>query len=61
MLHCHNGKADCRDVLYIFSARISVSHDGMGKRCMSHCVFADLLRDVEFSNIRLERLNFYAN
>ncbi len=26
VLHCHDGKADCQDVLYIFSVRISVSH-----------------------------------
>ena len=27
VLHCHDGKADCQDVPYIFSVRISVSHD----------------------------------
>ncbi len=27
MLHCQDGKADCQDVLYIFSVRIDVSHD----------------------------------
>ncbi len=26
VLHCHNGKADCQDVLNILSVRISVSH-----------------------------------
>ncbi len=26
MLHCHDGKADCSDVLYIFSVRMSVYH-----------------------------------
>ncbi len=28
-LHCHDGEADCSDVLYIFSVRprISVSHE----------------------------------
>ncbi len=26
MLHCHEGKADCSDVLYIFSVRMSVYH-----------------------------------
>ncbi len=25
-LHCHDGKADCSDVLYIFSVRMSVYH-----------------------------------
>ncbi len=29
MLHCHDEKADCQDVLYIFSVRISVSLDGL--------------------------------
>ena len=27
MLHCHDGKADCYDVFYIFSVSISVSHE----------------------------------
>ncbi len=26
MLHCQDGKADCSDVLYIFSVRIAVSY-----------------------------------
>ncbi len=26
MLHCYDGKADCSDVLYIFSVRMSVYH-----------------------------------
>ncbi len=26
VLHCHDGKADCSDVLYIFSVRMSVYH-----------------------------------
>ena len=26
MFHCHDGKADCSDVLYIFSVRMSVYH-----------------------------------
>ncbi len=26
MLHWHDGKADCSDVLYIFSVRMSVYH-----------------------------------
>ena len=31
VLHCQDGKTDCKDVLYIFSVRISVSHE-----CWSH-------------------------
>ncbi len=27
VLHCHDGKADCHDVLYILSVGISVSHE----------------------------------
>ncbi len=27
VLHCHDGKADCQDVVYIFSVRIFASHD----------------------------------
>ena len=27
MLHCLDGKADCSDVLYILSVRMSVYHD----------------------------------
>ncbi len=27
VLHCHDGKADCQDVVYIFSVRISLSHE----------------------------------
>ncbi len=26
VLHCHDGKADCSDVLYIFSVSMSVYH-----------------------------------
>ncbi len=27
MLNCHDGKADCHEVLYIFSVRVFLSHD----------------------------------
>ncbi len=27
MLHCHDGEVDCQDVPYIFSVRMSVSHE----------------------------------
>ena len=39
MLHCHDGKADCQDVLYIFSVRMSVSH-----AIRDQCGMAKLLR-----------------
>ncbi len=35
MFHCHDGKADCSDVIYIFSVRMSVYHAALGS---DHCL-----------------------
>ncbi len=36
VVHCHHGKADCQDVLNIFSVRISVSHDHASSPMIGH-------------------------
>ena len=63
MLHCHDGKADCSDVLYIFSVRISVSH---AEPDLRKAVVSDFVRTLsavcpDFVRASTEHLSCYSD